>query len=124
MIADIAAPLIGRPYRVGASGPDAFDCWGLARALLTASGVAGLPQRLEDVPDAARALGWRPVVGDLADGDVLSMRGAERHVGVIACMPGQAPRCVHATRDGVAVDPVSLLPELGFSDLQAWRRAA
>lgn len=24
-----AAPLIGKPYRLGARGPDAFDCWGL-----------------------------------------------------------------------------------------------
>lgn len=25
--------LIGRPYRIGATGPDAFDCYGLARHL-------------------------------------------------------------------------------------------
>lgn len=24
-------PLLGRPYRKGAAGPDAFDCWGLCR---------------------------------------------------------------------------------------------
>lgn len=26
------SPLIGRPYRLGARGPEAFDCWGLVVA--------------------------------------------------------------------------------------------
>jgi len=26
-----AVKYIGKPYRVGASGPDAYDCWGLVR---------------------------------------------------------------------------------------------
>lgn len=39
--------LVGLPFRDGASGPDAFDCWGLAREVRIR---AGLP--CVDVPEA------------------------------------------------------------------------
>lgn len=127
-VAEVAGPLMGLPWALGATGPHAYDCWGLCRHALAAIGRPGLPERVEAIPVAARRHGWRrvPDGAQLADGDVLVMwSDGERHVGVVAVLPGQAPRCVHATRDnGVSADPVTLLPALGLRGVEAWRQDA
>lgn len=41
--------LIGRPYRIGARGPDAFDCYGLARYVQHELGGAEMPEDLGQV---------------------------------------------------------------------------
>lgn len=118
---------IGAPYQAGASGPQAFDCWGLVCAAIAQR--HGLPAPAQAAPLAARALGWRPVHGPLADGDVLHMRSPQgtRHVGmVVRAGAGARGLCLlHALRSlGVCWQPLADLPGLGYSQLQAWRHAA
>lgn len=83
--------VIGRPYTLGAAGPDAFDCWGLVRHYYAAMRGVQLP-----VVDAERTLAiarafagnaerdnwvevWHP-----AEGDAVLMGQARRphHVGL------------------------------------------
>lgn len=35
--------LIGAPFRDGGRGPDAYDCWGLAKEIFTRAGYRNLP---------------------------------------------------------------------------------
>lgn len=55
---------IGLPFQKNGRGPHAYDCWGLARAFLTAEcGIIGLPQYL-GVSDVAAAIGNAKSNGD------------------------------------------------------------
>lgn len=47
---------IGKPYRFGARGPDAYDCWGLARAIYRDMGI-DLPEfESMEKPEGRQAL--------------------------------------------------------------------
>ena len=64
-----AARWIGVPYRDKGRGPDAFDCWGLVRAILRAERGLPLPDYADayttaDAPDSVA----RAVAAGLADG--------------------------------------------------------
>jgi cell wall-associated NlpC family hydrolase len=64
-IADVQ-DLIGKPYQLGARGPDAFDCWGLCAEVYRRGGIV-LPEfRAECMTHAQRAA----LVDDLADDHV------------------------------------------------------
>ncbi len=130
-----AAGFIGLPYRRGASGPQAYDCWALVRAALWLRWRCELPA-LDDgaggVPGivaAARAQGWHRLPGaGAADGDVLCMRHAQSgwaHVG-LAVAAGRRVAMLHASEaDGrVCVAPVEALPALGYAEVCVWRRAS
>lgn len=92
--------LTGKPFRRGARGPAAFDCWGLvieARRRLGlplppdfgAGGVLPADVRLDLFRDA-RPLGWRPVP-ELVMGGIVLARDAG-HAGVHV-----AGRVLHAS---------------------------
>lgn len=120
-LAHWALPFIGARYLGGACGPAAYDCWGLVRAAVACRHGVDLPAHMR--PGAARALGWRPVHGPVADGDVLLMRapGGQRHVG-LALQAGRVLALLHAVQQrGVCLQPLADLPPLGYADLQAWR---
>lgn len=123
-LAHWALPFIGARYLPGATGPAAFDCWGLVCAAVALRHGVQLPGQMR--PGAARTLGWRPVHGPVADGDVVTMRapGGQRHVG-LAVQPGRVLSLLHAIRQrGVCLQPLADLPPLGYASLQAWRPAA
>ncbi len=46
---------IGLPYRAGARGPDAYDCYGLIAAVMKASRGVDLPDWYQDAPGAEGA---------------------------------------------------------------------
>jgi cell wall-associated NlpC family hydrolase len=118
-----AARYIGAPYVAGAAGPAAFDCWGLVRAVVALRHGIDLAHSVR--PGAARALGWRPVHGPAADGDVVSLRApdGQRHVGV-AVLRGRRLVLLHAIRSrGVCCQPIDELPACGYAHLQPWRPA-
>lgn len=120
--------LIGLPYRRGAQGDGAVDCWGLVRlACGRLHGVTPplLPETdpaLAVVARAAAAQGWRPVNGPAAHGDVLVMRTARRelHTGVVLRVRHQL-QLLHADVGGSVLQPLADLPLLGFHHLRAWR---
>lgn len=98
------AKWIGLPFELGGRGPDAFDCWGLARAVLaTEFGLhvpsydRGYPEDACDCATLAALVregmpGWRAVVeGNAAElrgersGDLILMRHGRHacHVGMV-----------------------------------------
>jgi cell wall-associated NlpC family hydrolase len=126
-----AAQLIGLPYVLGASGPDAFDCWGLVRWVSrTQLGVdmpivCGAEQHSESAILRAARVSRRhlmPAGATEQEWDILLMRHQSgRHVGI----------CVHANGgllvlhtlagDGVHLQRLRDLDLLGFTDFQCWR---
>ena len=46
---------VGLPYRAGARGPDAYDCYGLVAAVFLAARGVHLPDWYQDVPGPAGA---------------------------------------------------------------------
>jgi cell wall-associated NlpC family hydrolase len=118
-----ALPFIGARYVPGATGPAEFDCWGLVCAAVAQRHGRQLPQHMR--PQAARALGWRPVQDNVADGDVVMMRSpyGQRHVGM-AVQPGRELSLLHAIQHrGVCLQPLCDLPAQGYANMQAWRPA-
>jgi cell wall-associated NlpC family hydrolase len=92
----VADAFVGKPWRLGATGPDAFDCWGLVVTALRdlfGQAVPDLAEHLtiasvvETPQIAAVALGtgrWRELPLPQA-GLVIALRdlrGAVRHVGL------------------------------------------
>lgn len=115
----LAARLVGRPYRPGATGPDAFDCWGLARTASVARHgcdlapleVAAPTSQAAAIRAAIRAGGWRPLqaeanLRDARDGDVLlarNMGNGRMHIGMVVDVAPADRRLLHA--EGSATDP-------------------
>ncbi len=104
---DTIMACLGRPYRAGAAGPDAFDCFGLVCHLSAALFGVDVPR------DGAGILRARRIFAEVAtpvDGAIAIMRGGDKHVGLWL-----APEClvIHAIeRSGVVLDD---LPSLQFS---------
>lgn len=124
-----AAPLIGLPYKQGASGPDAFDCVGLVRYYFRERHGVVLPgYELGEGPERLagfiRATGWRPVKSDPAEDDVMVMVGFEGpHVGVLVqCSLGLG--LLHAqgnnAKGQVLWQPLDTL--VTYTNKQLWRR--
>jgi len=90
-----AEAYIGTPWANGASGPDAYDCWGLVRTVYAKQLAIGLPAVDVDahkialvcrvVSDIKSSLAWRPVTSR-REYDVVLMGRARipHHVGVCA----------------------------------------
>ena len=84
-----ATPLINKPYKSGACGPDAFDCIGLVRFYFAERHGIALPDyhlmdKTADLRAFVKATGWKRVQGIAQDDDVMLMENwLGRHVGVI-----------------------------------------
>lgn len=130
-----AADLIGLPYRRGAHGPDAFDCWGLVRHIFEQVHGITMPAiaigQLDDptlenvvaIKRAAEVSGWKPS-GDTqpAEHDIVLMSSVEgRHVGVIVLVSGSLLLLHCIERVGVCVQPIVDLQRMGFHGFTFWR---
>jgi hypothetical protein len=107
-----AAALVGLPYRDGATGPDAYDCWGLARHVLTTAARLPMPEAQHaaaviaspaDTLAAARDHGWRriapplhrPALPQVWDVWLITWQDGSTHIGVV--VQGRAAlRLLHA----------------------------
>ena len=98
---------LGRPYRYGGNGPDAFDCSGLVRFVHAAHGVA-VPRTTIAQLEAAEPVS----VAAIAPGDLLFFRFEGPKISHVAIYAGDG-RFVHAPQTGRSV-------ELGTLD--AWYR--
>lgn len=125
-----AASLIGKPYRAGATGPEAFDCLGLVRHYFRARHGVELPDydlhksTAEDLHRFTRATGWRRCAGAPCEEDLLLMMGIEgRHVGVVTAT-SEGLGLLHATGKGdrgcVVWQPLNTL--LGYRHPEVWRK--
>jgi cell wall-associated NlpC family hydrolase len=97
---------LGRPYRKGAAGPDAFDCSGLARAAYLTVGI-DLPHYSVTQASGGRAVDWR--AEPIRAGDLVFMRGDTPvidlgHVGLAI----SATEWIVASRPGVPVRPAPI----------------
>ena len=102
LISASAMAQLGRPYRYGGNGPDAFDCSGLVRFAHAAQGIA-VPRTTEEQFKAAR-----PVVrNELAAGDLLFFRFDGPKVSHVAIYTGNG-RFVHAPQSGRPVETRTL----------------
>ncbi|HEV7886899.1 MAG TPA: NlpC/P60 family protein, partial [Acidimicrobiales bacterium] len=68
---------IGKPYRYGASGPEAFDCSGLTSWAWRAGGVS-----LPHSSSAQYSATHRVAMADIAPGDLLFYGSPIHHVGI------------------------------------------
>lgn len=124
---------IGKPYKRGATGPDFYDCWGLARALLkTLHGVdmplvsVGSYSNYSAVRELAAHHGWARVTDVPAEGDALLMHNAfGRHIAVCIIANGR-PAYIHADEQaGVTVlHRLSDFATLGYNTIEVWRYAS
>jgi cell wall-associated NlpC family hydrolase len=123
---------VGLPYRPRAEGPDAYDCWGLVRAVLRdvfgvvvpiiqppGYTISQFARQFAGHPERAR---WRTVEAP-ADGDIvlLSHGRQPHHCGVWAAVDGGL--VLHA-EDGVGVSAQrpGVLRAFGWSRFEYLRR--
>ncbi len=122
--------LVGRPYKAGACGPDAFDCIGLVRFWFKQQHGKELPpytleMSARDLLRFTRATGWKPVEGRALVDDVVTMTGLEgKHVGVMVAT-SEGAMLLHAVgseaRGQVVLQPLWSL--VGYREIQPWRQA-
>ena len=128
--------LIGRPYRIGATGPDAFDCYGLARHVQEAFYEVPMPelpfvaattrQQAEAMLSHAERQNWREIAEHEAqDGDLVLMGNVAKrdfHLGTYV-VPGTAGVVLHIDeKNGVVADDLPSLRSIGFRYLRIFRR--
>jgi len=98
-IVDYAVTLLGKPYRNGAKGPDAFDCSGYVYFVYSRFGVV-VPVSTEGLSKAGREVSRDDVV--MADLAIFLIKG-ERHVGIMI----NSLEFVHASKSkGVMIDSI------------------
>lgn len=99
----VARELLGKPWAQGATGPAAYDCWGMVRhytlhALgLVLPSVAVHAATADELHAAARHSGWHPVSAPPREHDIVLARSLEtggRHVGVVLDLDG-LPHLLH-----------------------------
>ena len=86
-----AAPLIGKRWRLGATGPDEFDCWGLVQHVFKIRHGFEMPyiehqtrENFTNIRIAAKAGGWRTVDAPPQNDDIVMMRSVSKlHCGVV-----------------------------------------
>jgi cell wall-associated NlpC family hydrolase len=130
------AALLGRPYVVGANGPDAFDCYGLASYVLRDVYGEHLPavERRTNEPRAtARAILAHPDrarwtrVPEPTDGALVLMGnvdGRDIHLGV-AVADGRQMLVLHTDEpSGVIADDMMGLAVRGFNNIKFFSRKA
>lgn len=132
-----ALPLIGKPWALGATGPHAFDCWGLVRHVQhTRRGLdmpaltvgVSAPENAETIQEIARHSGWhrQPDTAPMEEYDVVLMRSrVGPHVAVVILVDGNV-RLLHATGGvenpgRVVHSSVGEVRAAGWFRLQTWR---
>lgn len=128
--------LIGSPYEIGATGPDAFDCYGLARHVQAALYDVAMPklpfvaattrQQAEAMLSHPELRNWREIPEHEArDGDGVLMGNVARrdfHLGTYI-VPITAGVVLHIDKaSGVVVDDLPSLRAIGFHYLRIFRR--
>ena len=136
----LAGALIGLPWCAGATGEDAFDCWGLVQfwhrelygidmgAIAVAVGEDS-PAQVLAIRAAVHAGGWVQA-SEPQDGDVVLMRNAVtrgRHIGVLLHANNALGllHCEGSIEDptpGVIWEPLVDV-QRRYQGLELWRRA-
>jgi cell wall-associated NlpC family hydrolase len=102
IITAAALSQLGKPYRFGGLGPDAFDCSGLVRFAFAAAGIA-VPRTTGEQFRAADPVN----AADLRVGDLLFFRIGGSGVSHVGIYLGER-RFIHAPQTGRPVETRSL----------------
>lgn len=131
--------LVGKPYREGADGPDAFDCYGVPFFVYRAAGRAPLPEIARPQgaqpcgEDIGRALtghpeldAWRRV-SEPEEWDIAVMANVaerRRHVGLCVRLKGSfwVIHAQDAPVNRVILDDLPSLDVKGFKRIDFYRR--
>lgn len=128
--------LIGKRYEIGARGPDAFDCYGLARHIQNELAGVSMPDVLFAEPTTraqAEAMlshperrAWDEVAeADARDLDLVLMGNVAKrdfHLGTYVRMTTTGA-VIHIDKTaGVVVDDIPALRAIGFNHLRVFRR--
>lgn len=121
----------GLPWREGANGPDAFDCWGLARATQAELFDRDIPVMSRDPADVLAVLkrvvqsdpeiGWVEVKNP-AHGDLVTLRHVKepQHIGTWLAI--DRGRLLHAVANaGVCFDAKPMLTMTGWGRFRFYR---
>lgn len=129
--------LIGRPYKIGATGPDAFDCYGLARHVQNEIYGVDLPalpfvaattrQQAEAMLNHPERANWQEIPEHEArDGDIVLMGNVAKrdfHLGTFI-VPSTSGVVLHINeQSGVVVDDLPSLRAIGFNYVRCFRRS-
>lgn len=123
--------MIGKPYQIGASGPEAFDCYGLARevqrlALVDMPQVERVSDYVETLRDHEERNRWQ-LVDRPEEFDLVLMANVvrrDRHIGVYI-RPGNAGVVIHAIDHmGVCLHDLQALRAMGMNEIRFYRRRA
>ena len=125
-----AAAYLGKGWRVGAAGPDLYDCWGLVRSVFEARTGIALPpsgfdsedllvvmREFRDHPERRR---WRQVEAP-AELDAVLMAQARHPVHVGLWVDGSGGRVLHATHAGVVAQDRATLRASGYQIVGIYR---
>lgn len=119
---------LGKPYRLGGEGPDAYDCRGLVRAVLRDHFGVLVPELpLDGLGELwgqeVRAGRWKPV--DVPEhGDPVVLRGGDDpHIGIWLTAEGAGVLHAFAGARQVVWTPAGRLRLIGFSRLRFVRVA-
>lgn len=128
-----ATEYIGKPYLRTATGPDSYDCWGLARSIFKLRLGLDMPQvavgestNMQAMRDIAITHGWCKVYSAPQENDALLMRtNFGRHIAV-AIRANNKLMFIHADeRAGVElITSLKMFVELGYSHIEVWRYAS
>lgn len=128
--------LIGRPYEIGARGPAAFDCYGLAAHIQRELAAVDMPAIAFAEPTtraAAEALlvhperdAWEEIAeADAREFDLVLMGNVAKrdfHLGTYI-VPVTTAAVIHTDKvAGVVVDDIPALRAIGFNFLRFFRR--
>lgn len=128
--------LIGKSYRLGATGPDEFDCYGLAQHIqrnLYAVQMPDLPfvaattrSQAEAMLNHAERQNWTEVSdAEARDGDIVLMGNVlarDFHLGTFV-VPVTAGVVIHVDQGrGVVADDLPALRAIGFTYTRLFRR--
>lgn len=125
-----ATKYIGKPYLLAAEGPDAYDCWGLARAIFKERLGLDMPQITvrETTNNAAmvtiaKQQKWGPVQDVPKCCDALVMRSKAGHHIAVAIGTAKGIRFIHSdTLAGVEIIPtLADFAQRGYSHIEVWR---
>lgn len=117
---------------IGQSHASVGRCWGLIAIAFERVHAIVMPsietekvnENVAAIKQAARASGWAPVAGAIAEvNDVVLMEGPEgRHVGYVIEVDGRQ-RLLHATRrDGVIHQSLREVMSDGYRSFELWRK--
>lgn len=102
-IASMARAQIGKPYVLGSTGPDTFDCSGLAKYVLKNAVGVDLPRTSKDQAKVGRSI----ALADVGVGDLLFFAtmgpGKVSHVGIVTRKEGSRVWMVNANSVDMAM---------------------